>query len=109
MSTASEQAGAFLAGNGTDAERAGERRGASGDYARLRDLIEKDELTDDETGEFESLAEKRRSGTLAGSPTRTVYKRKSIAGEREDESDRGRPKPKSASEAAAAILRGYGS
>lgn len=109
MSTASEQAGAFLAGNTTGAERESAIRGETGDYARLRELIAKDDLNDDEVGEFETLAEKRRSGTLEGSPRRTVYKRQSVAGEREDESDRGRPKPKTASEQAANFLRGYGS
>lgn len=105
MTTASEQAGAFLTGGAH--ERTAERRAASGDYARLRDLIEKDELTDDESDEFESLADKRRSGTLAGSPTRKVVKRQSVAGEREDESDRAKPSPKSASEQAARFLQGH--
>lgn len=107
MSTASEQAAAYLATK-IDGEREGERQGATGEYARLRDLIEQDDLTDDESAEFSSLAEKRRAGTLEGRPRRTVYKRQSIAGER-DESGMSATKPKSASEQAARLLQGYAS
>lgn len=106
MSTASEQAAAFLAAKTAGGEREGERQGATGEYARLRDLIEKDDLTDDESAEFSSLAEKRRAGTLEGRPRRTVYKRQSVAGERSDESNMPASKPKTASEQAAAFLRG---
>lgn len=105
MSTASEQAAAFLATKSD--ERQGERQGATGDYARLRDLIEKDELTDDESDEFAALADKRRTGTLEGRPQRTTYKRPSVAGERSDESATPVTKPKTASEQAASFLRGY--
>lgn len=107
MSTASEQAAAFLASKTAGGEREGERQGATGEYERLRDLIEKDDLTDDESAEFDALAEKRRAGTLEGRAKRTVYKRRSIAGERTDESDRGKPEPKTASEAAGNFLRGH--
>lgn len=105
MSTASEQAAAFLAAK--TADRQGERQGATGDYARLRDLIEKDELSDDESEEFIELADKRRAGTLEGRPQRTTYKRPSVAGERADESTTPATKPKTASEQAANFLRGY--
>ncbi|KJL25934.1 hypothetical protein RN51_00441 [Microbacterium oxydans] len=107
MSTASEQAAAFLAAKTADGEREGERQGATGEYARLRDLIEKDDLTDDESAEFSSLAEKRRAGTLEGRPRRTVYKRQSVAGERSED---GRPTTApTASDQAARFLQGHNS
>lgn len=103
MTNASEQAAAFLNG-GAPRERQGEARAATDDYARLRDLIAKDDLTDAENEEFETLAEKRRSGTLQGSPARTVFKRKSVSGERgEDDSSK---RPSTASDIAAAQLLG---
>lgn len=106
MSTASEKAAAFLTEN-TDERPTGERRDASGEYARLRDLILQDELTDDESAEFAELAKKRRAGTLTGSPTRTVFKRPSTAGERSEVDVA--PKPPTASEQAAAYLQGRSS
>lgn len=107
MSTASEQAATFLAKK--QRERATTRRAASGDYARLSALLAKDELTDDESAEFDELAQKRRSGTLAGSPTRTTYKRESTAGASDRDGGSGaRPDtPLTASEQAARILQGH--
>lgn len=107
MSTASEQAASFLTAATTSGQRVSERQGATGEYARLRDLIEKDDLTDDESAEFDTLAEKRRAGTLEGRPRREVFKRRSVAGEREAERE-GRPsRPLSASEQAARMLQGH--
>lgn len=107
MSTASEQAAAFLAGTPKD-EAPGDERPATGGFARLRELLGKDgDFTDDEADEFADLAAKRRAGTLDGAPKRTVRKRESVAGER-DRDGEGRergPKPATASESAAAFLR----
>lgn len=109
MSTASEQAAAFLAG--TKDEAPGVERPATGGFARLRELLgQEDEWTDDEADEFADLASKRRAGTLEGAPKRTVRKRDSVAGER-DRDGEGRehgPKPATASEAAGAFLRKQG-
>lgn len=104
--SASDDAAAFLAESTKRNERAAETRGETGDYARLRELIAADgDLSDAEAEEFADLAGKWRSGSLEGSPTRTVRKRQSIAGERNDVVHE--PKPKSASEQAASFLRGY--
>ena len=109
MSTASEQAAAFLAG--TKDEAPGVERPATGEFARLRELLGKDgDFTDDEADEFADLAAKRRAGTLEGAPKRTVRKRDSVAGER-DRDGKGREresKPETASEKAAAFLREKG-
>ncbi|HCU77956.1 MAG TPA: hypothetical protein DGU37_05530 [Microbacterium sp.] len=108
MSTASEQAAAFLAG--TKDEAPGVERPATGEFARLRELLgQEDEWTDDEADEFADLAAKRRAGTLDGAPKRTVRKRASVAGER-DRDGRGREReiPATASEKAAAFLREKG-
>lgn len=107
MSTASEQAAAFLTG-AASGDRPGETRGATGDYARLRELlIEKDELTDDEAAELVELSDKRRSGALTGRPKTVVYKRQSVAGESDRDGDRGAPpSARTASEKAANFLRG---
>lgn len=102
MSKASEEAGAFLTGGTPRGERPSATRGATGDYARLADLLTKDDLSDAETDEFNALAEKRRAGTLDGTPRRTVLKRQSVGGERElDLPDKA---PKTASDIAAAQL-----
>ncbi len=108
MSTASEQAAAFLAG--TKDEAPGVERPATGEFARLRELLgQEDEWTDDEADEFADLVAKRRAGTLEGAPKRTVRKRDSVAGERDrDGKGREREMPESASARAAAILRKRG-
>lgn len=108
MTSASEQAAAFLTGANTADERPLETRGATGEYARLRELVAKDDLSDAETEEFHTLAEKRRAGTLEGSPARSVRKRPSVAGEREDGVSTSST-PKTASAAAAAQLLGRSS
>lgn len=109
MSTASEQAAAFLAGTPKD-EAPGVERPATGGFARLRELLGKDgDFTDDEADEFADLAAKRRAGTLDGAPKRTVRKRDSVAGERDrDGKGRERTKQPTASETAAAFLRERG-
>ncbi|MEV8265846.1 hypothetical protein AB0P00_17045 [Microbacterium sp. NPDC077057] len=107
MSTASEQAASFLSSKPAGDKRESERQGATGEYARLRDLIEKDDLNDDESAEFDALAEKRRAGTLEGRARRTVYKRQSIAGERDAEREGRSDRPLSASERAASFLQGH--
>lgn len=105
--SASEKAGAFLTGNTTGAERVGTRRGETGDYARLRELLlDKGDLTDDEQAEFDELAAKRRAGTLSGSPARTTFKRESVGGERDGDNMGGGRRPESASEIAGAYLTG---
>lgn len=107
MSTASEQAAAFLAG--TKDETPGVERPATGGFARLRELLgQESEWTDDEADEFADLAAKRRAGTLDGAPKRTVRKRESVTGGERDRDGEGRergPKPATASESAAAFLR----
>lgn len=104
MSTASEEAAAFLAGS-TSGERPLETRGATGEYARLRELVLADgDHTEDEAAEYDELIAKRRAGTLTGNPPRTIRKRPSVAGDRGDEY--AAKAPKTASEIAAAQLRG---
>lgn len=112
MTTASEQAAAHLTANTAKQERTGETRGETGDYARLRELMGSDnDFTDDEATEFADLAEKWRAGTLEGRPKRMIYKRKSIAGERNEDSAGRSPSssPTAASESAAAHLLGRSS
>lgn len=109
MSTASEQAAAFLAG--TKDETPGVERPATGGFARLRELLgQESEWTDDEADEFADLAAKRRAGTLDGAPKRTVRKRDSVAGDgdRDGAAYADRSKPATASEKAAAFLREKG-
>jgi len=110
MSTASEQAAAFLAGTPKD-EAPGVERPATGEFARLRELLgQEDEWTDDEADEFADLVAKRRAGTLEGAPKRTVRKRDSVAGDgdRDGAAYADRSKPATASEKAAAFLREKG-
>lgn len=104
MSKASKDAAAFLTEAASGDEREGQRRGATGDYARLADLLGKDDLSAEESDEFDALAAKRRAGTLEGNPRRTVFKRKSVAGERGE--DHPAKTPKTASDIAAAQLLG---
>lgn len=104
MSKASEEAGAFLTGGTPRGDRPAATRGATGDYARLADLLSKDDLSDAENDEFNTLAEKRRTGKLDGSPRRVVFKRESVGGERGE--DHPGKAPKTASDVAAAQLLG---
>lgn len=108
MSTASEQAGAYLAGNTRRTERTAKVHGETGDYKRLRELIGKDDLTADENAEFDALAEKRRTGTLEGSPRRQVYERQSVGGERDGDGTGRAERGPTASEQAARMLQGRG-
>lgn len=112
MTTASEAAAARLLGNATGNDHPMNTRPATGERARLAELIDRDDdLNDDESAEFDELASKWRAGKLAGSPERVVRQRRSVAGEREDESAAsGRHRtdaPKTASEQAAASVKGY--
>lgn len=93
-------------------ERGSEKRpsrvsGATGEYARLRELVlDIDELDDDQLEELERLSEKKRAGTLGGHAERVVRDRRSTAGEREDESPaRSSSSAKTASELAAESVR----
>lgn len=104
--SASEKAAAFLMGDTTNA-RVGTLRGATGDHARLRELVlDKGDLTEDEQAEFEELVAKRRAGTLSGSPARVTHKRESVGGEREGDNMGGGRQPRTASEAAGDHLLG---
>lgn len=108
MTTASEAAAARLNGGATDRERVGETRAETGDYARFRALMRRDDFTDDETTEFADLAGKWRAGTLEGRAKRTIYKRESVAGDNDRNGDAASrsasASPTAASEAAAAQL-----
>lgn len=108
MSTASEKAAAFLATGAKSDGAPGVERPATGEYARLRELlIDRDTLDDDEAEELADLAGKWRAGTIEGRPKRTVRKRESVAGDGDrDGKGRERTTPQTASEAAAARLRG---
>jgi hypothetical protein len=110
MTTASEKAAAFLMGNSTGDERPGTQRPATGEYARLRELVlSDDDLSDDDMEEMRELNAKYRAGTITGSPARTAYKRQSVAGEREGDNMGGGREPQTASERAAAHLLGRSS
>lgn len=108
VSTASEQAAAQMVGGAADRERVGAIQGETGDYARFRALMRRDDFTDDETTEFADLAGKWRAGTLEGRAKRTVYKRESVAGDNDrngvDSGHTAPPSPTAASEAAAAQI-----
>lgn len=108
--SASEKAAAFLMGNTTNDERPGTQRAATGDYARLRELVlSDDDFSDDEQAEYDELITKRRAGTLAGSPARTTFKRQSVGGERPGDNEGDGRAPKTASEIAGAFLTGRSS
>lgn len=104
--TASDEAARFL--NGRAPADPGERRAATGERARLRDLLLRDRLDDDETAELEELSKKFRDGDLEGRPPRTVRRRQSVAGDGDrDGGGRGRATPPTASQRAAEQLRGW--
>lgn len=105
--TASEKAAAaLLARSGSNP--ASEVRPATGERARLLELIERDEpLTDDESEEFAELAKKSRAGTLSGSPERTVRKRPSVAGDRVGRESVSSPATASETAAHAILSRGW--
>lgn len=104
--SASEKAAAHLLGNGGE-QSEGTRRGATGEYARLSELLLSDrKLTADEREEFQELAARHREGTLTGSPARVTRKRESVAGERPGDNEPTREPPITASDIAAAYLLG---
>lgn len=107
MTTASEKAASFLLGGGAPDETPKPAPAAGDEMGRLRQLVELDEMTDDETEELEALSKKWRAGTIELAPKKAVRRRQSVAGDGDrDGHGNGRESaPQTASERAAAQLR----
>lgn len=107
MTTASEQAAAFLIEKTATPAAPATSAPAGDDYARLRELVALDDLDDDETEELAELSKKWRAGEIERAPKKAVRRRQSVAGEGDrDGSGKGRESaPQTASERAAAQLR----